>query len=73
MNAEHTWADAPALGYMFEDVCFDDLHSYDDKGNLHGVMEMKPPNPSKLNWEFNSELEKTIDEAYKDALKVVEV
>lgn len=34
---------------------------------------MKPPNPARLEWEFNSELVNTIDEAYNDALKVVDV
>lgn len=34
---------------------------------------MKPPNPTKLEWEFNSDLVKSIDEAYSDGLKVVAV
>jgi hypothetical protein len=25
MNAEHSWADAPILGHLFEDVLFKDL------------------------------------------------
>jgi hypothetical protein len=49
------------------------LLSYDEFGNVFGSMEMKPPNPKKLQWEFNSELVKKIDEAYNDALKIAKV
>lgn len=74
MNAEHTWADAPVLGHMFEEVSLDDLTiSFDEKGKLFGSMEMKPPAPTRMIWEFDDQLEKTIDEAYNDALKVVAV
>jgi hypothetical protein len=34
---------------------------------------MKPPNPTKLQWEFNSELLKKIDEAYNDGLAKIQV
>jgi hypothetical protein len=49
------------------------FHSYDEFGNVFGSMEMKPPNPTKLQWEFNSELVQKIDESYNDALKIAKV
>lgn len=37
------------------------------------MMQMKPPNPVRLEWEFNSELVNAIDEAYNDGLKIIDV
>lgn len=34
---------------------------------------MKPPLPTRLDWEFSDLLVKTIDEAYADALNIVNV
>jgi hypothetical protein len=34
---------------------------------------MKPPIPTRLQWEFSDELVKTIDEAYSDGVKVINV
>lgn len=73
MNAEHTWADAPVMAHMFEEVLYDDMTSYDQDGNLLTTMQMKPPNPTRLSWEFTSELVKSIDEAYNDGLKILKV
>lgn len=74
MNAEHTWADAPVMGHMFEEACYEELDGcYDSQGNLQGTMEMKPPLPTRLQWEFSSELVRNIDEAYSDGLKLVNV
>lgn len=47
--------------------------SYDDKGNLMVKMECKPPLPKRLSWEFSDQLIKSIDEAYSDGLKVINV
>lgn len=49
------------------------MFSYDENGNLKGSMQMKPPVPKRLQWEFKEELVKNIDEAYQDALKIVQV
>lgn len=47
--------------------------SYDQQGNIIGKMEMQPPEPIKLFWDFGDELLKIIDEAYQDGLKVIQV
>lgn len=71
MNAEHSWADAPILGHLYEEVQFEDQFSYDEDGNLLGSMECKPPLPTRLKWDFSDEqLVKNIDQAYNDALKI---
>jgi hypothetical protein len=49
------------------------MFSYDENGNLKGTMKLQPPAPTRLQWEFKEELVKNIDEAYQDALKIVQV
>lgn len=95
MNAEHTWADAPALGVLFETVLFDDMFrydlknfspnfsylfnkffSYDENGNLKNSSDFKekPPLPSRLKWDLSNEtLVKNIEQAYQEALEIVNV
>lgn len=36
-------------------------------------MKIEPPTPTRLQWNFNDELVKTIDNAYNDALKLAAV
>lgn len=49
------------------------MFSYDENGNLKGQIKIKPPAPTRLQWEFKEELVKNIDQAYQDALKIVQV
>lgn len=50
------------------------LHSYDENGNIKVVMEIKPPTPTRLAWDFkNPMMVATIDEAYADAQKIINV
>lgn len=52
----------------------DDDFRYDEDGNTHGKIEVIPPAPTRLQWDFrNQQLLKTIDEAYGDAQKVLNV
>lgn len=69
-NAEHTWADAPVVAHMVEEMHLDELKDYDENGNLLGEMQINPPTPTRLQWNWNDELVKTIDNAYNDALKL---
>lgn len=36
-------------------------------------MEIAPPLPTRIKWEINDDLVKTIDEAYSDGLKLIKV
>lgn len=48
--------------------------SYDENGNIKGTMEMKPPIPSRLQWDFSDpEFQATVEEAYIDAQKIIDV
>ncbi|KAG5668795.1 hypothetical protein PVAND_016721 [Polypedilum vanderplanki] len=71
-NAEHAWGDAPAVSRMLEECMVYDIKSYDAHGNIKGTMEIKPPLPVRLNWDFSDQnLINTIDEAYGDGLKLI--
>ncbi|XP_070506218.1 carnitine O-palmitoyltransferase 1, liver isoform isoform X2 [Chironomus tepperi] len=71
-NAEHTWADAPIMGHVWECCLADDHEGYDENGNTPGQIEQLPPTPTRLSWSFNDDsLLKTIDQAYDDAQKVI--
>lgn len=48
-------------------------YSYDENGNLRGKMQIDPPTPTRIQWSFNEDLLKTIDDAYNDALKLAAV
>lgn len=54
------------------------LYSYDELGNLNESVSMTPhsslPPPTRLAWDFSStELTKTIEDAYSNALEMIDV
>jgi hypothetical protein len=49
------------------------IFRYDENGNCHGKVEVIPPTPTRIQWDFDEPLLKTIDEAYLDAQKVLNV
>jgi hypothetical protein len=76
MNAEHSWADAPTLGVLFETFFYNDLSGYDEHGNLSKTSEIndKPPLPTRLKWDLtNKNLIRNIDEAYSEAVRIINV
>ncbi|KAG4080232.1 hypothetical protein HA402_010724 [Bradysia odoriphaga] len=44
--------------------------SYDADGNLFGKIQIVPPTPTRIQWSFNGDLLRTIDDAYNDSLKL---
>lgn len=69
-NGEHTWADAPVLGHVWECTFGDDDGGYDEDGNTLGTPEFTPPTPTRLNWDLNPCLPQ-IEEANLDAEKLI--
>ncbi|XP_037946654.1 carnitine O-palmitoyltransferase 1, liver isoform isoform X2 [Teleopsis dalmanni] len=69
-NAEHTWADAPVMGHVWEYIFGDDIEGYDETGNTKGIPEFQPPSPTRLKWELTPCLPQ-IDEATIDASKLI--
>lgn len=70
LNAEHSWADAPVVGHMWENIlALEHKINYDADGNTLGSLRMDEedlPDPTRLKWDFN----KKIKTAVADSLKV---
>ncbi|KAK8405000.1 hypothetical protein O3P69_001522 [Scylla paramamosain] len=68
-NAEHSWADAPIMGHMWEYIMGEDIFEfgYDDDGNCVGKVTCNPPVPSRMKWELNQECLQAIDTSFRVA------
>ncbi|XP_023170775.1 carnitine O-palmitoyltransferase 1, liver isoform isoform X2 [Drosophila hydei] len=69
-NAEHTWADAPVMGHLWEYIFGDDIEGYDETGNTKGIPEFTPPTPTRLHWDLKPCLPQ-IEEATICATKLI--
>ncbi|CAG9781833.1 unnamed protein product [Diatraea saccharalis] len=72
-NAEHTWADAPVMGHLWEHVIWSELElGYDENGNTKGTVDTPPPPPIRLQWELDKEdILSAIDVSYNVAQKLL--
>ncbi|XP_061706230.1 carnitine O-palmitoyltransferase 1, liver isoform [Cydia pomonella] len=72
-NAEHTWADAPVMAHLWENVIWSEIEiGYAPDGNTRGSVETPPPAPIRLQWELEHEdLSKAIDSSYCVAQKLL--
>ncbi|XP_050480308.1 carnitine O-palmitoyltransferase 1, liver isoform isoform X2 [Bombus huntii] len=63
-NAEHSWADAPIMGSLWEYVIANDVEmGYKEDGYNKGVPEFTPPPPVRLQWDLNPKCIATIEES----------
>ncbi|XP_059584185.1 carnitine O-palmitoyltransferase 1, brain isoform isoform X2 [Alligator mississippiensis] len=62
VNAEHSWADAPIVGHLFEYMLATDAFQlgYDVNGHCKGEMDPDIPPPQKLQWEIPEECQQVI-------------
>ncbi|XP_060636742.2 palmitoyl thioesterase CPT1C isoform X1 [Anolis sagrei] len=69
LNAEHSWADAPIVGHLWEYCLATDAFTlgYDDNGNCKGDMDPNIPPPQKLQWEIPPECEEVIMQSFRVA------
>ncbi|XP_059489708.1 carnitine O-palmitoyltransferase 1, liver isoform isoform X2 [Neocloeon triangulifer] len=64
-NSEHSWADAPVLGHMWEFALGEELTiGYDEIGHTVGTPEFEPPAPTRLQWDMPAPALKEIEGAY---------
>ncbi|XP_019406606.1 PREDICTED: AP-2 complex subunit alpha-1-like isoform X2 [Crocodylus porosus] len=58
VNAEHSWADAPIVGHLFEYMLATDAFQlgYNANGHCKGEMDPDIPPPQKLQWEIPEEI-----------------
>nr|XP_056719890.1 carnitine O-palmitoyltransferase 1, brain isoform [Euleptes europaea] len=69
LNAEHSWADAPVIGHLWEYTLATDSFQlgYDANGNCKGDIEPGIPAPQKLQWEIPPECQKVILQSFSVA------
>ncbi|XP_019957720.1 carnitine O-palmitoyltransferase 1, liver isoform isoform X1 [Paralichthys olivaceus] len=62
LNAEHSWADAPIIGHLWEHVLsMDPLKlGYSDTGHCKGEPHPNLPGPQRLQWDITAECQDTI-------------
>ncbi|XP_040289592.1 carnitine O-palmitoyltransferase 1, brain isoform isoform X1 [Bufo bufo] len=62
LNAEHSWADAPIIGHMWESTLATDCFQlgYNDEGHCKGQADATLPLPQRLQWEISSECQEII-------------
>lgn len=62
LNAEHSWADAPIIGHLWEHVLsMDPKLGYTEDGNCHGKPHPNLPGPQRLQWEIPAECQEVIE------------
>ncbi|XP_029471098.1 carnitine O-palmitoyltransferase 1, muscle isoform [Rhinatrema bivittatum] len=74
LNAEHSWADAPVIGHLWEFVlateCFD--LEYAPDGHCCGGMDATLPPPLRLQWDISPKLQEVINSSYEVAKELAD-
>ncbi|XP_041853521.1 carnitine O-palmitoyltransferase 1, liver isoform isoform X2 [Melanotaenia boesemani] len=63
LNAEHSWADAPIVGHLWEHVLSMDpvKLGYTEEGHCHGAPHPNLPGPQRLQWDIPAECQDAIE------------
>ncbi|XP_010888706.1 carnitine O-palmitoyltransferase 1, muscle isoform isoform X4 [Esox lucius] len=74
VNAEHSWADAPIVGHMWEYVLATDCFhlGYTDEGHCRGESTKGLPAPVKLQWDIPLECQEVIEDSYMVAKEIAD-
>jgi carnitine O-palmitoyltransferase 1 len=70
LNVEHSWADAPVTGHMWESCVTNEVLfvGYDSEGHSRGTLRfLDLPDPIKLKWDFNAKIEAHVMTSFKQA------
>ncbi|XP_077177401.1 carnitine O-palmitoyltransferase 1, liver isoform isoform X1 [Paroedura picta] len=69
LNAEHSWADAPIIGHLWENVMFSDCLElgYTEDGHCKGEINSGIPMPTRLQWEIPEECQEVIERSLATA------
>ncbi|XP_038663259.1 carnitine O-palmitoyltransferase 1, liver isoform isoform X1 [Scyliorhinus canicula] len=62
LNAEHSWADAPIIGHLWESTLATDQFQlgYTEEGNCKGEPNSRIPPPQRLQWDINEPCQEVI-------------
>uniref|UniRef100_A0A146KJV7 carnitine O-palmitoyltransferase n=1 Tax=Lygus hesperus TaxID=30085 RepID=A0A146KJV7_LYGHE len=75
-NAEHSWADAPVMGHMWEYTIIEAIEQYNAQGHTLGTPEFKPPAPIRLGWDLKPSCIAAIEQSYmvvKDLIEKIDL
>ncbi|XP_075945980.1 carnitine O-palmitoyltransferase 1, muscle isoform [Anarhichas minor] len=74
VNAEHSWADAPIVGHMWEYVLATDCFhlGYTEEGHCKGDVNKGLPYPSRLQWQIPKECQEVIETSYLSAKQIAD-
>ncbi|XP_020786761.2 carnitine O-palmitoyltransferase 1, liver isoform isoform X2 [Boleophthalmus pectinirostris] len=63
LNAEHSWADAPIVGHLWEHVLSMDpvKLGYNEEGHCKGQPHSNMPGPQRLQWDIPTECQEVIE------------
>ncbi|XP_044844952.1 carnitine O-palmitoyltransferase 1, liver isoform-like [Mauremys mutica] len=69
LNAEHSWADAPVMGHLWEYTLATDVFQlgYGADGHCKGELDPSIPPPQKLQWEIPEECRRVIQGSLRAA------
>ncbi|XP_015436022.1 PREDICTED: carnitine O-palmitoyltransferase 1, liver isoform [Dufourea novaeangliae] len=71
-NAEHSWADAPIMGSLWEFVIGNEVKmGYTEDGHNKGEPEFTPPPPTRLQWDLTQGCIDAIEESAQIAEKLL--
>ncbi|XP_044048835.1 carnitine O-palmitoyltransferase 1, muscle isoform isoform X3 [Siniperca chuatsi] len=74
VNAEHSWADAPIVGHMWEYVLATDCFQlgYTEEGHCKGDVNKGLPHPTRLQWQIPKECQDVIETSYLSAKQIAD-
>uniref|UniRef100_A0A8C7XIF7 Carnitine O-palmitoyltransferase 1, muscle isoform n=1 Tax=Oryzias sinensis TaxID=183150 RepID=A0A8C7XIF7_9TELE len=74
VNVEHSWADAPIVGHMWEYVLATDCFHlcYTEEGHCKGDANRGLPFPTRLQWQISKECQDVIEASYLSAKKIAD-
>uniref|UniRef100_H3DKQ9 Carnitine O-palmitoyltransferase 1, muscle isoform n=1 Tax=Tetraodon nigroviridis TaxID=99883 RepID=H3DKQ9_TETNG len=74
INVEHSWADAPVVGHMWEFVLATDCFhlGYTEEGHCKGDVNKGLPYPSRLQWQIPVECQSIIEASYVSAKQIAD-
>ncbi|TSK38336.1 Carnitine O-palmitoyltransferase 1, liver isoform [Bagarius yarrelli] len=66
VNTEHSWADAPIIGHMWEDILATDFLQlgYTEEGHCKGDINKALTPPTRLHWDIPTACQEIIEESY---------
>ncbi|XP_063335916.1 carnitine O-palmitoyltransferase 1, muscle isoform isoform X7 [Pelmatolapia mariae] len=74
VNVEHSWADAPIVGHMWEYILATDCFhlGYTEEGHCKGDVNKNLPHPTRLQWQIPNECQNVIETSYLSAKQIAD-